>query len=77
MRGGRAPDCPGVKYHLVRGALDLVCQTTEVHYQEVLMFLSRVAFQIESLPGLSMEPRSQRIDAAEVANHAVADRLDI
>ena len=24
VRGGRAPDCPGVKYHLVRGALDLV-----------------------------------------------------
>lgn len=27
VRGGRAPDCPGVKYHLVRGALDLVCRT--------------------------------------------------
>jgi hypothetical protein len=25
VRGGRAQDCPGVKYHLVRGALDLVC----------------------------------------------------
>ncbi|RDW72510.1 mitochondrial 37S ribosomal protein uS12m [Aspergillus mulundensis] len=24
VRGGRAPDCPGVKYHLVRGAMDLV-----------------------------------------------------
>ena len=24
VRGGRAPDCPGVKYHLVRGAFDLV-----------------------------------------------------
>jgi small subunit ribosomal protein S12 len=24
VRGGRAQDCPGVKYHLVRGALDLV-----------------------------------------------------
>ncbi|KAI8942585.1 hypothetical protein NX059_000643 [Plenodomus lindquistii] len=23
VRGGRAQDCPGVKYHLVRGALDL------------------------------------------------------
>ncbi|EAU31896.1 30S ribosomal protein S12 [Aspergillus terreus NIH2624] len=23
VRGGRAPDCPGVKYHLVRGAMDL------------------------------------------------------
>lgn len=27
VRGGRAQDCPGVKYHLVRGALDLVCVT--------------------------------------------------
>lgn len=25
VRGGRAQDCPGVRYHLVRGALDLVC----------------------------------------------------
>ena len=24
VRGGRSQDCPGVKYHLVRGALDLV-----------------------------------------------------
>ena len=24
VRGGRAQDCPGVKYHLVRGAMDLV-----------------------------------------------------
>lgn len=24
VRGGRVPDCPGVKYHLVRGAMDLV-----------------------------------------------------
>lgn len=25
VRGGRAQDCPGVRYRLVRGALDLVC----------------------------------------------------
>ena len=25
VRGGRSQDCPGVKYHLVRGAMDLVC----------------------------------------------------
>lgn len=24
VRGGRSQDCPGVKYHLVRGAMDLV-----------------------------------------------------
>jgi small subunit ribosomal protein S12 len=28
VRGGRAQDCPGVKYHLVRGALDLVRRTS-------------------------------------------------
>lgn len=28
VRGGRAQDCPGVKYKLVRGAMDLVCYTT-------------------------------------------------
>jgi small subunit ribosomal protein S12 len=28
VRGGRAQDCPGVKYHLVRGALDLVRAAT-------------------------------------------------
>lgn len=31
VRGGRAQDCPGVKYHLVRGALDLV------RYSEIAM----------------------------------------
>jgi ribosomal protein S12 len=28
VQGGRAQDCPGVKYTLVRGALDLVCLTS-------------------------------------------------
>ena len=27
VRGGRSQDCPGVRYHLVRGALDLVCSS--------------------------------------------------
>ena len=27
VRGGRAQDCPGVKYTLVRGAMDLVSLT--------------------------------------------------
>jgi small subunit ribosomal protein S12 len=27
VRGGRSQDCPGVRYHLVRGALDLVSGT--------------------------------------------------
>ena len=26
VRGGRSQDCPGVRYHLVRGAMDLVCR---------------------------------------------------
>lgn len=26
VRGGRSQDCPGVRYHLIRGALDLVSQ---------------------------------------------------
>lgn len=30
VRGGRAQDCPGVKYHLVRGAMDLVCRISLV-----------------------------------------------
>lgn len=28
VRGGRAQDCPGVRYHVIRGALDLVCKPT-------------------------------------------------
>lgn len=33
VRGGRAPDCPGVKYHLVRGAMDLVCFEVPLLFQ--------------------------------------------
>jgi len=29
VRGGRSQDCPGVKYHLVRGAFDLVSTLLE------------------------------------------------
>lgn len=29
VRGGRSQDCPGVRYHLVRGAMDLVSLYTE------------------------------------------------
>lgn len=28
VRGGRSQDCPGVRYHLVRGGFDLVCLVT-------------------------------------------------
>lgn len=30
VRGGRSQDCPGVRYHLVRGAMDLVSLDTRV-----------------------------------------------
>ena len=30
VRGGRAQDCPGVRYHLIRGALDLGGVSTRV-----------------------------------------------
>jgi small subunit ribosomal protein S12 len=29
VRGGRSQDCPGVRYHLVRGAMDLVSRDAE------------------------------------------------
>ncbi|PHH76737.1 hypothetical protein CDD80_1292 [Ophiocordyceps camponoti-rufipedis] len=32
VRGGRAQDCPGVRYHLVRGSLDLVCSFIGPHH---------------------------------------------
>lgn len=33
VRGGRAQDCPGVRYKLVRGAMDLVCYCTSMESQ--------------------------------------------
>lgn len=45
VRGGRSQDCPGVKYHLVRGAFDLVSTSLEVTWVEedrtVLMEISQ------------------------------------
>ena len=32
VRGGRSQDCPGVRYHLVRGALDLVSLRFSLHH---------------------------------------------
>lgn len=37
VRGGRAQDCPGVKYHLIRGAMDLVCLCSSGREDEVLI----------------------------------------
>lgn len=30
VRGGRSQDCPGVRYHLVRGAMDLVSNLSSI-----------------------------------------------
>lgn len=37
VRGGRSQDCPGVKYHLVRGAMDLVSLdiTNDIRLKEI------------------------------------------
>ena len=37
VRGGRSQDCPGVKYHLVRGALDLVRMDKSVLGRQLLI----------------------------------------
>jgi hypothetical protein len=59
VRGGRAQDCPGVKYHLVRGALDLVCLP---YSQELVCRLTmrRVVSVTGLRRGRSTERRSPR-----------------
>lgn len=49
VRGGRSQDCPGVRYHLVRGALDLV-SSTSLHAQFVRIG-SLTGFRAVSLDG--------------------------
>lgn len=66
VRGGRSQDCPGVRYHCVRGALDLVriapfpCAC--VHSSGVVtnMKLNRVVLPTERRVGVNTEPRSPR-----------------
>jgi len=41
VRGGRSQDCPGVRYHLVRGSLDLV-SLGPLFFSSLLSFLSHV-----------------------------------
>ena len=37
VRGGRSQDCPGVRYHLVRGAMDLVsCSMRDSVYSNLI-----------------------------------------
>ena len=45
VRGGRSQDCPGVRYHLIRGALDLV-RTTFRQTLKLWLIFFRGAFQI-------------------------------
>jgi len=61
VRGGRAQDCPGVRYHLVRGALDLV----RFFRAKLRQFCSdqlnsREALQRAPLVGVNTGRRSQR-----------------
>ena len=58
VRGGRAQDCPGVKYHLVRGALDLVRSIREIPKYNLTS--CRAVSVTASLRGPSTEPRSRR-----------------
>ena len=37
VRGGRSQDCPGVKYHVVRGTMDLVSTICSTSSQKMLM----------------------------------------
>lgn len=65
VRGGRAQDCPGVKYHLVRGALDLVRYHALRHAQHPLTGHREVS-AAESHRDRSTEPRSPRPSLREV-----------
>jgi len=61
VRGGRAQDCPGVKYHLVRGALDLVrhgCASWFIQYE---LTMDREVLATESRPDQSTVQRSPRV----------------
>jgi hypothetical protein len=58
VRGGRAQDCPGVKYHLVRGALDLVRPSPALGGLPLTRL--RVVWETASHRDPSTEPRSQR-----------------
>ena len=63
VRGGRSQDCPGVRYHLVRGAMDLVSSSyrwdiPEMGFAKRSDDAFREALATESLRGRSMGPRS-------------------
>jgi hypothetical protein len=60
VRGGRAQDCPGVKYHLVRGALDLVGPTI-LSVMNYILIDHRVVSVAESRRGQNTERRNLRL----------------
>lgn len=39
VRGGRAQDCPGVRYTIVRGTLDLVCASYDRQMAETNIYV--------------------------------------
>lgn len=53
VRGGRSQDCPGVRYHLVRGSLDLVSGARWDH--------SRGCVSAYPRPGRRSESNSEQI----------------
>jgi small subunit ribosomal protein S12 len=69
VRGGRSQDCPGVRYHLVRGALDLVGSILK-RRTGFLLIQYREACQIVSEVARNMELRCRRLrpDAASTSN---------
>lgn len=60
VRGGRAQDCPGVRYHLVRGALDLVRLPARLRVSARLTMLPREVWRTARRVGASTAPRSPR-----------------
>lgn len=62
VQGGRAQDCPGVRYTLVRGALDLVrtLSLTSTPVEELTDCYNRAVCRTASRLAPSMEPRSRR-----------------
>lgn len=64
VRGGRSQDCPGVRYHLVRGALDLVSPYVPVYdvwgcSDETVACLQSILPQIQGGVGSRVSSRSK------------------
>ena len=77
VRGGRAQDCPGVKYTLVRGAMDLVRSGPELYPKQDTNLTCREVCQTGSHPDPNTEPKSQRVLDAEVSCHTLSSIIVI